>query len=94
MSKTMNPELIERLAEAAHEVWMDGKIRDGWVYAPETDKAQKKHACLIPYSELSEADKQSDRDLVMGIPNILEKAGYTIVAKPWLDELKAAGIVT
>jgi len=83
----MNAELIEQLAEAAHEVWMDGKLRDGWVYAPQTDKPLKQHACLIPYRELSEADKQSDRDLVVGIPTILEKAGYVIAHN--LDALKA-----
>lgn len=78
----------EELAEAAHGVWMEGKIRDGWVYAPATDKAAKQHSCLVPYAELSEADKQSDRDLVAGIPAILEKAGYVAVARTWFDEMK------
>jgi hypothetical protein len=72
---------IERMAEAAHDVWMEGKIRDGWVYAPVTDKAAKQHSCLVPYAELSEADKDSDRDLVRGIPTILEKAGYEITLR-------------
>jgi len=74
----MNLELIEKLAEAAHDVWAEGKFRDGWVYAVDTDKPNKKHACLVPYDELSEADKQSDRDLAVGIPAILKKAGYEI----------------
>jgi hypothetical protein len=69
---------IEDMAEAAHDVWMEGKIRDGWTYAPVTDKAAKQHSCLVPYSELSEADKESDRDLVRGIPAILERAGYEV----------------
>ena len=51
---------------------------DGVVFGSVTDKAAKKHACLIPYAQLSEADKQSDRDLVNGIPAILEKAGLGI----------------
>lgn len=69
---------IETMAEAAHEVWMEGKIRDGWTFAPVTDKALKLHSCLIPYQDLSEADKESDRDLVRGIPAILAKAGYEL----------------
>jgi hypothetical protein len=69
---------IEEMAEAAHQVWMEGKLRDGWTYAPITDKAAKQHSCLVPYSELSESDKQSDRDLVRGIPDILAKAGYEL----------------
>lgn len=69
---------IEDMAEAAHQVWMEGKIRAGWTYAPVTNKDAKQHSCLIPYAELSEADKESDRDLVRGIPEILERAGYAI----------------
>ncbi len=80
----MEPELLELLASAAHEVWMDGKIRDGWVYAAETDKPNKKHACLVAYHLLSEADKQSDRDLVIGIPAILDRAGLVIAKKAGL----------
>lgn len=67
---------IEEMAEAAHEVWMEGKIRDGWKYAPVTNKAAKQHSRLVPYAELSSADKESDRDFVRGIPAILKKAGY------------------
>lgn len=69
---------IEAMAEAAHQVWMEGKLNSGWTYAAVTDKAAKQHSCLVPYAELSESDKDSDRDLVRGIPAILEKAGYEI----------------
>lgn len=84
----MDKETIEKLAEAAHDVWMEGKIRDGWKFAAITDKTAKEHVCLVPYSELSDGDKQSDRDLVVGIPAILEKAGYTIVSDAWMRETK------
>ena len=70
---------LERLAEASHIVWMEGKIRDGWKYGPVTDKEKKIHNCLLPYSQLSELDKESDRDLVRGIPKILAVAGYKMV---------------
>jgi len=77
----LDNETLERLAAAAHEVWMDGKIAEGFVYAPETDKANKKHACLVPYDQLSETDKESDRALVRGIPAILARAGFRIVGE-------------
>jgi len=44
----MDPDLMERLAEAAHIVWMEGKLRDGWKYGPVTDKEKKVHNCLVP----------------------------------------------
>lgn len=75
----IDAETLERLAEAAHKVWMEGKIRDGWTYGPVTVKDKKIHNCLVPYDELSEEDKESDRDMVRGIPRILAAAGYKIV---------------
>ncbi len=76
----LTPELLEKLAEAAHDVWMEGKIRYGWTPGSVTDKAVKIHTCLIPYDQLTEVDKESDRDLVRGIPAILAKAGLKAVA--------------
>ena len=75
----LDPETFERLAEAAHIVWMEGKIREGWNYGPVTDKDRKIHSCLVPYAQLSEDDKESDRDMVRGIPRILAAAGYRMV---------------
>jgi len=77
--KTLDKSTIERLAEAAHNVWMNGKFRDGWRLGPVIDKENKIHNCLIPYDQLNESDKESDRDMVRGIPEILAAAGYRIV---------------
>jgi hypothetical protein len=77
--ENINKKTMERLAEAAHKVWMEGKLRDGWRYGPITDKDKKIHSCLVRYSQLSEADKESDRDMVRGIPSILAAAGYKMV---------------
>jgi hypothetical protein len=75
----LDGETLELLAEAAHKVWMEGKLRDGWKYGPAIDKPNKIHSCLVPYEQLSEADKESDRDMVRGIPSILAAAGYKMV---------------
>jgi hypothetical protein len=77
--ENLDTETLERLAEAAHKVWMEGKLRDGWKYGPETDKSKKNHSCLVPYNQLNETDKDSDRDMVRGIPKILSAAGFKIV---------------
>lgn len=75
----IDKETLERLAEAAHVVWMEGKLRDGWKYGPVIDKPNKIHSCLVSYNQLSEVDKESDRDMVRGIPSILAAAGYKMV---------------
>jgi len=74
----LDKETMECLAEAAHKAWMDGKLRDGWKLGTVIDKPNKIHNCLVPYTQLSEADKESDRDMVRGIPKILAAAGYRI----------------
>ena len=81
MDDLIDNETLEHLAEAAHKVWMEGKIRDGWKLGPQTDKDAKVHNCLVPYDQLSDTDRESDRDFVRGIPRILEMAGLKIVKK-------------
>ncbi len=90
----MSLELIEKMAGAAHDIWMEGRIRDGWTYGPIYNESNKQSPCIIQYFELSDEYKRSDRDLVIGIPKILEKVGFAIVRKPWLDALKEQGILT
>lgn len=75
----LDRETLERLAAAAHKVWMEGKLRDGWKYGLATDKDNKVHNCLVPYDQLNEADKEPDRDFVRGIPDILAVAGYKMM---------------
>lgn len=77
--ETFDPETLERLAEEVHKVWMDGRLCAGWQLGPVIDKAKKIHSCLVSYDQLNEADKESDRNMVRGIPKILAAAGYGIV---------------
>ena len=81
---------LETLAATAHAIWMDGKVRDGWVYDHVMDKPNKRHSCLLPYADLSEADKESDRDLVRGIPAIVEKAGFMLISRFEYERMQRA----
>lgn len=71
---------IEMLAEAEHNDFVDHKIKNGWVYGKKRDDSKKTHNCLIPYAELSEEDKEKDRNSVRKYPEILKVAGYKIVS--------------
>jgi hypothetical protein len=72
-------EALDQLAEAEHERWMRSMIYDGWSHAPETDRDNKRHKLLIPWNKLAEDEREKDRDLVRGIPEVLARAGYAIV---------------
>ena len=70
---------LERLAEVEHERWLEAKLANGWRYAPETDKDKKLSQAFLPWTELPEAEKEKDRKLVQGIPEMLAQAGYAVV---------------
>lgn len=53
--------LIEKLAEHVHDTWAQQRIDDGWSYGEERDDTEKTHPCLVPYDDLSDAEKEYDR---------------------------------
>ena len=71
-------ELSELLAENTHEVWSQGRIRDGWTYGEKRDDAKKQHPCLIPYAELSDSEKAYDRNTSLETLKVILKLGYKI----------------
>jgi len=72
-------ELLETLAAAAHQVYCDGKKRDGWKWGPKRDEKNKIHPLLVPYDRLDEVYKESNRATVRYIPKKLDEAGYVMV---------------
>src|SRR5665647_1795438 len=71
---------VDLLAECEHDGWMEQKYRDGWSHGLVRDDDAKKHPCLVQYANLSEEDKEKDRNAVRHYPEIVELAGFKIVA--------------
>lgn len=46
--------------EGMHESWMKEKLANGWTYGETKNFDTKTHPCLVPYSELPEAQKKKD----------------------------------
>lgn len=75
------PELLaltERLAEHAHDVWARQRLADGWRYGPKRDDARREHPSLIPYDQLSEAEKVYDRNAALETLKLIVALGYRI----------------
>ena len=70
--------LAEQLARNTHEVWAAQRLKDGWVWGPARDDAQKQHPCLVPYEDLSDGEKSYDLNTAMETLKVLVKLGYTI----------------
>jgi hypothetical protein len=56
--------MLETLAEAEHRRWMAEKILAGWQFGEKRDNSRKLHPSIKIYSQLTEAEKQKDRDTV------------------------------
>ena len=72
-------ELAEMIAKNVHEVWSAGRMKDGWTYGEERSDAEKKHPCLVPYEELTEVEKEYDRNTSQETLKLITKLGFKIV---------------
>ena len=70
---------IETMAKLEHERWAWEKRLKGWTYAPERNNKNKRHNCLVPYDELTELEKEKDRDQVKLYPALLKAINYKII---------------
>lgn len=73
--------LVEEMAKNVHEVWARTRISQGWKYGKERNDELKTHPCLIPYEELSEDEKEFDRNTSIETLKLITKLGFTIVGK-------------
>jgi RyR domain len=75
-------ELTERLAEHAHDIWSLRRLAEGWTLGPKRDDAQKRHPCLVAYSDLPESEKEYDRNAALETLKAIVALGYTIKPPP------------
>jgi hypothetical protein len=83
-------ELVELLAENAHEIWAHQRMTDGWSFGSERCDASRCHPCLIPYSELPESEKAYDRQAVIGTVRAVLALGF-VIRRPERDSAAQPG---
>lgn len=71
-------DLAEKIARNVHEVWSSGRMKDGWTYGEDRNDALKKHPCLIPYEQLTEIEKEYDRNTSQETIKLIMKLGFKI----------------
>lgn len=76
------PRSVNRLSEFlsynAHEVWAENRMKQGWTYGKTRDNALKKHPNLVGYEDLTEEDKQYDRDTSIETLKLIQALGYIL----------------
>lgn len=70
--------LVEEMSKNVHEVWAQTRISQGWTYGEERNDTEKKHPCLVPYEELSEEEKEYDRNTSVETIKLILKLGFKI----------------
>lgn len=79
-------ELVELLAENAHDIWALQRMIDGWTFGIERCDASRRHPYLVPYAQLPETEKAYDRNVVLGTIRAVLALGFVISRRvPDLD---------
>lgn len=71
--------LTEQLAKNTHEVWARGRMSQGWRWGAVRDDENKTHPDLIPYDELTDIEKEFDRQTSLETLKVILSLGYKIV---------------
>ena len=85
--------LTERLARNAHEIWARQRLSEGWSYGPERMISGKSTLVSEHYDELSESEKEYDRQTALETIKMLLALGYTIES-PGRSRISAGGTVS
>jgi len=72
-------EEIELMAQMEHQRFVEERLCAGWTYAAGAkDMERKTSPILVPWNELTESEKEEDRDAVRGLPRFLARAGLQV----------------
>jgi hypothetical protein len=75
-------QLVEYLAENAHDAWAECKLQQGWRAGSARDDAAKVHPWLVHYCDLPDAAQDLDRNAAMNVISTLLDLGFKIEAPP------------
>lgn len=75
----LTPEILERLAAAAHDIYCETKKAEGFILGPEKSAEKKTSPLLVPYADLPEWAKEANRVSVRTVPRKLAAAGYVMI---------------
>ena len=77
--KGFSENIIEQYAILEHDDWMTGRIRFGWKYGKPRDNDKKLHPCILPWEELSEEEKEKDRNTARNVVKLAKLANMKVI---------------
>ena len=71
-------DLVEEMARNVHEVWALNRMEQGWTWGEKRDDQLKTHPDMLPYDELTEEEKDYDRNTSLETIKLILKLGFKI----------------
>ena len=78
-SYSLSSEDLELLARVEHRRWVADRINRGWRYGKTRDDKLMLHPSIVPYEDLSENEREKDRNAVRTLLDVLTQQGLTLV---------------
>ena len=72
----LTAEEVESLAQLEHERWWAQKRSAGFVFGPERSDTERTHPSMVSWEELSEDEREKDRQAVRDMPKRFADAGF------------------
>ena len=72
------PKEVESLAVREHDRWCRERREAGWIFGPVRDDAAKRHPDLVPWADLTETEREKDRNAVRTLPAVLARVDLAI----------------
>jgi predicted ATPase len=72
----LTPDEVEFLAQREHERWWSQKRSAGYVFGPLRSDGERTHPSMVPWEELSEDEREKDRQAVREVPKRFADAGF------------------
>jgi RyR domain len=69
---------VERLAAAEHRRWLASRAVAGWRFEATRADAERVHPSMVPWPQLSESERDKDRNVVRQMPRVLRAAGLCV----------------
>lgn len=70
--------LVEEMARNVHEVWALNRMEQGWTWGEKRNDQLKTHPDMLPYDELTEEEKDYDRNTSLETIKLILKLGFHI----------------
>lgn len=71
-------QMIEPLAAAEHRRWVASRTIAGWRFGETHSESERTDPSMVPWANLTEADREKDRAVIRQMPTVVHTAGLSL----------------